>query len=120
MKIIFVDNEPTMKLALDLMFKGHSDFKIFFAQSKEEALKTIVGNEIEILVCDYNLDPIKGIELITEAKKIFPDLKTIVMTGESVETVRPYCEEVGVDLILEKSSQFNKFLISELKKLLEV
>ncbi|MGZ3773406.1 MAG: hypothetical protein ACXVCY_02920 [Pseudobdellovibrionaceae bacterium] len=67
-----------MNLALELTFKKRNDFEVFFSKSRgEDTLNAISVKKIKILVCDYNLDLINGVDLVIDAKKKFPDLKNL-------------------------------------------
>lgn len=117
-KVLFVDNEMAMKLALDLIFRGRNDFQIIFAQNENEVFGCLTNNEIVLMVCDYNLGAQKGPDLIKKVKEKIPKLKTIVMSGENPEGIQRSCDAAGVNLILSKG-ELHKTLIPAINKILE-
>lgn len=107
-----------MKLALEIILKSQNDFQVIFKQFEKDALEFVKENEIAVIVCDYNLESQTGPQLIKMAKERVPSLRTIVMSGEDIQSIRAACEEAGVDLILSKGN-LHQTLIPAIKKLLE-
>lgn len=116
--ILFVDNEITMKLALGIIFRSREGFRMFFAQTENEVFSYLANNEIAVMVCDYNLGTQTGPELIKKTKEMFPNLKTIIMSGEDPEAIRAACDAVDVNLILPKV-ELHRSLIPAINKILE-
>lgn len=80
MKILLVDNKTILldgisnlleKSALELVEKAHSI---------DEALQYFEETEFDILISDFNLIDDNGLELIRKVKKIYPNLKIIVLS----------------------------------------
>ena len=78
--ILLVDDEKTIVKALrsELLIQSHT---IHVANSGPEALDVLQEHAVEILITDLHMPGMNGLELISEAAKIQPDIQSIVLTG---------------------------------------
>lgn len=79
--ILLVDDEAVVRHATADMLReiGH---EVVEAESGSTALKLLADKqEIELLVTDYLMPGIRGVELIGRARIMRPDLKTLMITG---------------------------------------
>jgi|YNPBryantNP2012_1023418.scaffolds.fasta_scaffold03177_2 diguanylate cyclase (GGDEF)-like protein len=79
-RVLVVDDEPflveIMKESLSLI-----GLEVLEAYTGTEALKILTNNDVDMLVTDLSLPDINGLELISQGKKIKPDLICIGVTG---------------------------------------
>lgn len=78
--ILLVDDEPDILDLLQRQLEARH-FKIFTAQSGEEALNQLQDNNIDILVTDVRMPGMDGITLLGQALLLQPDLQSVVITG---------------------------------------
>ncbi len=88
--IVCVDDE---KIVLDSLRKElrtafQNDVLVDIAESGEEALELILehhhdGREVPIIISDYIMPGMKGDDLLREVKKIFPNIYSILLTGQA-------------------------------------
>ena len=81
--ILLVDDEESIRsvTARALTLK---DFEVIQAPNAEEALKILKNNQsLQLLITDMVMPGMNGEELIKEAKKIYPDLPCLLMSGYS-------------------------------------
>lgn len=79
-KVLLIDDEP---LLLE-MFESVLNTKgldVFTARSANEALQLLRSNEFEVLVTDVLLEDFDGFEIQAKAKKLYPNIVTILITG---------------------------------------
>ncbi len=57
--------------------------QVFTALNGEEALKILATQAVDVIVADSLLPPITGIELFRRAKNLFPEIKTVLLSGQS-------------------------------------
>ncbi len=63
-------------------FLLNAGFAVRKASSGDEALRLIAGNpQIDVLVTDFAMPGLSGVELIAQAAQIRPNLKALVITG---------------------------------------
>ncbi|MGE8204635.1 response regulator transcription factor [Heyndrickxia sp. NPDC080065] len=82
-KVLLVDDEPLITKGLKALIDWEDyGFEIAYtAESGEEALAYLKENPIDILITDILMEEMSGLELISETKKIQPQIKCIVLTG---------------------------------------
>jgi YesN/AraC family two-component response regulator len=87
-KILLIDDEVLVRAGTAMMLDelGHN---VVEASSGNEGLDALLrDNTIEILMTDFNMPDMNGLEVIKLAKKIRPNLKNILMTGYSAKDHR--------------------------------
>lgn len=69
-KIIYVDDEH---INLDLFrINFRRDFQVFTCASAEEALDIVLREDIKVIITDYKMPKINGIQLIEKIKELCP------------------------------------------------
>ena len=84
--ILVVDDDPSMlsfiKTALE-----RADYEVTDCNNGKDALSVLKENQkIDLLLTDIVMPGMDGIELSKEAKILIPDLKTMFISGFSVNT----------------------------------
>ncbi len=81
MKILCVDDEKNVLKAIERLFLD-SDYEILTAESGEEGLETLTNNEtIQLVVSDYRMPRMNGVDFLREVYKKWPDTIRIVLSG---------------------------------------
>lgn len=82
-KILVIDDEPFWLSALSRFVESSNNFEsqIFTATNGKDALNIVAKNSIEVILCDYNLPELTGIEILEEIRLINPDVIRILVTG---------------------------------------
>ena len=76
------------------------------AGSGQEVLKKIKDSEAEILICDYIMPQMDGVELTFKLRELMPDLKVLMLTSrEDVEGIRIAIQAGVKGFILKKISK---------------
>jgi len=80
--ILLVDDDPNVLEACQLVLGAH-DFHVIPCKSGEEALEAFstYQEEITILITDYNMPKMNGIELIQTIRMRQPNIKSILISG---------------------------------------
>lgn len=105
--LVIDDNLDFAQSAADLINTKYGLYCIPKSK-KEEIIKTIQHNIIKVAVIDQVMPEIKGTELFLEIKKLSPDTKAIMLTGEASS------EEIGKAVNIGFSSYLNKRDITKL------
>jgi len=86
--ILAVDDEPQVlnAVALDLRRRFRGDYRIMTAASGAEALDAVRklrhrGDLVALFLVDQRMPVMTGIEFLTEARKIHPDAKKVLLTA---------------------------------------
>jgi two-component system, NarL family, nitrate/nitrite response regulator NarL len=76
------------------------------AGNGEEVLRKIKDSEAEILVCDYIMPQMDGVELTFKLRELMPDLKVLMLTSrEDVEGIKAAIQAGVKGFILKKISK---------------
>src|SRR6266436_8300374 len=80
-KLLFVDDEPTIRLTLPLILEMH-EFEVKAAANVGDALALIQSEKFDVLLSDLNIgEPSDGFTVVSAMRRIQPDAITIIITG---------------------------------------
>ncbi len=91
-RILVIDDDKDMCLVLS-KFLTKNDYEVDAAHTGEAGLKLLRDNEYILILCDYRLPDITGVEALQKIKVLSPMVPVIIITGYSdvrtaVETFR--------------------------------
>ncbi len=111
-KILVVDDrvEVLRVIGGSLIQNG---FVVYLSNSVEKALSLCEEMKFDMVVSDFDLGEISGLELIKRIRKRYPRIKTILMSG-SFDFDRKMLERGEIDAFLQKP-----FEVKELEKLIK-
>ena len=90
----------------------NKDIKIFEAQSGEEALLESTRHKIDMLVTDYKLPGMSGVELMHKIRARHTDVKVVFITGMTDSRMRDEMLNTGAFAIFDKPIPIADFLDS--------
>lgn len=102
-KIIVVDDEKMVTLAFKALFKveGYSDVHLF--NTPKDAIEFLKDNKPDLVISDFIMPDMNGLEFLTEAKKLYPEVSMILLTGYAdKENAIRAINEVGLYKYIEK------------------
>jgi len=80
-EILLVDDEPLLLESLEIVLTIKGGYKVCgTAGNGLEALKLLKEHQPNVMLIDLNMPGMGGIELIKEIKKLYPEIKMIVLT----------------------------------------
>ena len=83
MIVLIVDDEPLIRLGVGALL-GELGHQALDAANGTKALQMLVGHpEIELMLTDFRMPGLSGLDLIEQCRDLRPDLRVIVMTGYS-------------------------------------
>lgn len=101
-KIIYVDDEVMNLTLFNLNFRDK--FEIVLTESPAKAIELIKDQDIKVIITDYKMPGMNGMELINTVKLFHPDAVCMILTG--------YPES---DVVMDKTKLF-KFITKPFKK----
>lgn len=129
-KILIIDDEAAQRQALAGFLKKKG-FEIEKADSGMAGIKTIENQAIDLVLTDFKMPDIDGLEVLQRAKTINPEIDVIVMTAfGSIESALQAMREGAVDylskpidldqleMVVNKTLE-RKLLVSENRQLRE-
>jgi len=75
------DDRHILETARDIL--EEAGFDIQTAETGAQALQMLKGRPCHLMIVDYNLVDMTGVELTGQAKKLHPEIPVILMTGEA-------------------------------------
>ena len=119
-KILILDDETmvTKTLAMLLGFEGFSNVKSF--NSPKDALLWLKDNEIDLIISDFIMPEMNGIDFLSEAIKTQQNVTTILLTGYAdKENAIRAINEIGIFKYIEKPWENTNLIISVKNALLQ-
>jgi len=103
---LVVDDSKPMRSAIKrtILRAGFRDLIILEAQNGKEALCLIKSTPIDLIVTDYNMPEMDGLEFIAVLKGCtdYKDIPVLLMTGEINEARLEKFKDMGVAAHIEK------------------
>ncbi|MDH3973454.1 MAG: response regulator [Deltaproteobacteria bacterium] len=78
--LMFVDDEVNILNSLVRLFRNEG-YEIFTATSGAEGLKIVEENEISLIISDYKMPHMSGVDFLARVKEVSPDTVRIMLTG---------------------------------------
>ncbi len=85
--VLFVDDEQSIRNAIERMYLERDDLRCLFAASGQEGLDILAKEDVWVVVSDYLMPGMRGIEFLSKAKGIRPDTIRIMMTAYADLTI---------------------------------
>lgn len=112
-KIVVVDDEKffTSALAVLLKVEGFSDAHVF--NSPRKALEFVSENKPDLVISDFNMPEMNGLEFLSEVNKLYPEVSKIILTGYAdKENAIRAINEIGLYRYIEKPWNDNDLIIN--------
>jgi len=106
-KILIVDDQTTSRLLMRDALQQIGFANIPFAKDGEEALKMMMSSPAHIVISDYNMPKLNGLQLL-QAIRTFPATRItpfILLTGSGDRSVLQQAVKLGVNNYLPKPVQ---------------
>ncbi|MGE4466010.1 HDOD domain-containing protein [Sphaerochaeta sp.] len=78
--ILIVDDEQNILNSLRRLFMNH-EVEVLTANSAQQAMELLAGNEVDFFLCDYRMPDVNGIQLLETVKDMYPDMFRAVISG---------------------------------------
>jgi DNA-binding response OmpR family regulator len=110
-KLLIVDDEPEILETTQWAFES-AGYEVQGAASGEEALKKMEAFPPHLLLIDYKLPGMSGVDLLKAAKVKCPSASAIMITGltHQTEEIEMACREAGAAGFLQKPLQMSTVL----------
>jgi two-component system chemotaxis response regulator CheY len=105
MKILIVDDSKAMRMIIvrTLRQAGYGDHTLVEASSGPEALGKITGGDVpDVILCDWNMPEMTGLDLLKKLKLSHPHTKLGFVTSESSDKFRTTAVQEGAAFFLCK------------------
>ena len=107
--ILIVDDDPVMIRLLSLML-DREGYTVHGVTSGADALMLLRNQPIDIMLTDYSMPQMNGVELIRETRKTHPNLIIYIVTAYAADYLGHYGSVDGVQEVLSKPLEIQSFL----------
>ena len=112
-KILILDDDKlvTSSLKTLLMMEGFIDVVLY--NSPKEAVEYLKKNPRDVIISDFMMPEMNGLEFLSEAKKLYPNASMILLTGYAdKENAIRAINEVGLYKYIEKPWDNDELIIN--------
>ena len=108
--MLLVDDDVTVLASLSKVL-NYFGYVVAGASSSQAAMDYVVGtrNCFDVIITDLAMPGINGMELLTLAKKTFPDVPVIIITGHTEQCIINEALRLGAFAYLTKPLDFQGF-----------
>jgi CheY-like chemotaxis protein len=101
--ILIVDNEPDMSLLVRRLILSFAPrCEIVMVTSGAQALAVLVARPVALVITDYHMPGMNGVQLTRAIKGKSPLTRVAIMTAEDVRDITPHAHAVAADYVLPK------------------
>jgi response regulator RpfG family c-di-GMP phosphodiesterase len=79
--VLFVDDEQSILNAIERIYLERDDVRCLFAATAQDGLEILTREEVWVVVSDYLMPGMRGIEFLSKVKGARPDTVRIMMTA---------------------------------------
>ncbi len=80
-RVLVVDDERNIREFLSIVLTQKAGFEVELAETGEEALQKIEGKRFDLVLTDWKMPRMDGLQLVIELAHSKPEVPTVVMTG---------------------------------------
>jgi CheY-like chemotaxis protein len=114
--ILLVDDNPHGLIARRTVL-AELGYRVLICESGAEALEVFATQPVDLLITDFRMPNMDGVQLITRIRQARPDLPIILLSG-FVEPLGLTEQSTGADVVLSKSAGEVGFLVRSVRRLL--
>ncbi len=112
-KILILDDENTVTSSLRILLniEGFTDVAVF--NSSTEAIEYLKTNPRDVIISDFKMPQMDGLEFLSQARKLYPNASMILLTGyaDKEKAIRAI-NEVGLYKYIEKPWDNDELIIN--------
>lgn len=107
---LILDDDPLyLKLAATML---EEDFVVYTALSPLEAFELLLREKIDVLICDFNLPEMNGVEVLKHVKEMHPETDVIMISGSAEDEHIIAAFDLGAIDFLKKPIEYKALKIS--------
>jgi DNA-binding NarL/FixJ family response regulator len=112
-RILLVDDHPVARQGIRTMLtECVKDAEVGEAADAASALRQLRSSEWDLLIADISLPGMSGLELIKEARRVYPELPTLVLSMHPASQFARRAMTAGANAYLTKDSDLDQFIVA--------
>jgi two-component system cell cycle response regulator CpdR len=112
MKDILVVDDDSILLGLIKRILEREGFVAHCATNGEEAIEQIKERTFSLMITDFNMPGLNGLELARKGLELAPHMPIIMNTGRVSPLITRLAKEIGIAKVLAKPFQLTEFMKS--------
>lgn len=116
-KILYIDDEDLLLDITKTFLENKYNFSVETTTSPNNALKILEKENFDLVLSDYEMPEMNGIEVLKEIKRRIPQMPVIIFTGKGRENIVIEALNEGASFYIQKGGD-NKSLFAELANLI--
>lgn len=106
--ILVVDDEPEIRSLLIDFLSEDGGYTVLEAVDGIDALENVLPeNKVDLIISDINMPRMKGFELLSKVRDLYPDIKRVLITAYNVEDYFDLAIKYDIGNIFVKTTPFN-------------
>ena len=101
MKILLIDDDEWIRDSMTLFFESE-DCRIMVLETAEEGLKEIKAHSYDIILIDYKLPGINGLEFLEQIRAFYPKAVRILLSAYGDSEIIERAKNMGIQDFIEK------------------
>jgi DNA-binding response OmpR family regulator len=108
-KVLIVEDDVFSRGAMEKILESHN-YETSSCATAEEAVIKLQEESFGILITDLQMAGMDGLELIKEARRIYPEISTILVTGFPSDEIGLKAKEEGVNGFFPKPIEWDELV----------
>ena len=79
--VLIVDDETIVTQSLAAFLNLETDYRVLQSQSPQEALTLLRESPVDVVISDFLMPEMNGLEFLLEVRKLYPVIPRIMLTG---------------------------------------
>ena len=101
--VLIVDDEEMVLTSLSTLLSLETDYDVKTFVSAAKAVEHLQSNSVDLIISDFLMPEMNGLEFLTKAKSFRPEVPRIILTGfADKENAIKLINEVGLYQYIEK------------------
>jgi DNA-binding NtrC family response regulator len=101
MKMLLIDDDEWIRDSLSIFFEGEG-CQIKALETAEEGLEALKKQSYDIIIVDYRLPGMDGLDFLKRIKDTTPSVMKILITAYGSENVVTDAKQMGIQDLIEK------------------
>ncbi|MBL4574109.1 MAG: response regulator transcription factor [Gammaproteobacteria bacterium] len=111
MKIVLIDDHEIFRLGLRALLEAEPTFEIVGeASNGNEGFKVVVESSPDVVVLDYSMPGVSGLEVLSQLRSRFKDLRIILLTASKSESVLSEALAAGAHGVVLKQDSSSQLI----------